>query len=73
MVDNGTRPGAEASAGGQASGAGTQEHVDFGSRDVVELSETTACSADSSEGVGFVEDEAVFVLVLELNLDDDET
>ena len=47
---------------------GDNQHVDGGGGDVVQLCETSASTTDNAKRVGFVEDEAVLIPLLELEL-----
>ena len=47
---------------------GANQHVDGGGGDVVQLCETSASTTDNARRVGFIEDEAVLIPLLELEL-----
>lgn len=62
------RPSTKPARGLQAVSQRSNEHVDLGRGDVVELGETAAGAADGAEGEVLVEDEAEFVLLFQLDL-----
>ena len=68
MLDDNRGSGTEAARGAEAGGDRSDQHIDLGSRDVVKLGETTTSSSNGSEREGFVENEAVLVLVFEFDL-----
>ena len=59
---------AEATAGAEGAGEGTDDHVHFGGVNVLMLSEAATGTAEDAEGPGFVEDEAELVAEFELDL-----
>ena len=68
MLDNNGGSGTEATCGAEASGDGSDQHIDLGGGNIVKLGETTTSSSNSSERECFVENETVLVLVLEFDL-----
>lgn len=68
MLDNDGRSSTEATRGTKTRSSGSDQHVDLGGRDVIELGKTTTSSSDGSKRKCFVENEAILVLVLELYL-----
>lgn len=68
VVDNDLRACAEPSCCAEPIRHGADQHVDGGGGDVVQLCETSASTADNAKRVGFIEDEAVFIPLLELEL-----
>ena len=55
MLDDDRRSSTETTCGTETGGDGSNQHVNFGSRDVVKLGETAAGSPDRSEREGFIE------------------
>ena len=68
MFDDFGGAGAEAAAGAEGAGEGTDDHVDGEGVDVLVGGEAAAGAAEDADGVGFVEDEPEFVAVFELDL-----
>ena len=68
MLNDDRRSSTETTCRTEAGSDGPDQHVNLGGRDVVKLSEATTGSPNSSERECFVENEAVFIFVLEFNL-----
>ena len=68
MLDYNGRSSTETTCRAEAGGDGSDQHINFGGGDVVELGKTTTGPSNSSEREGFIKNEAVLVLVLEFNL-----
>ena len=68
MLDNDSRSSTETTRGAKTCSGGSDQHVHFGGRDIIKLGESTASSSNGSKREGFVENEAILVLVLELYL-----
>ena len=68
MLDDLVGPRAEAAGGGEGARHRADDHVDLGGVDVLVLGDAAARAAEDAEGVGFVEDQAEFVFVLEFDL-----
>jgi len=68
VLDDDGRPSTETTCGAEAGCDGSDQHVNLGSRDIVELGETTTSSSNGSERECFVENETILVLVLEFYL-----
>jgi hypothetical protein len=68
MLDYDGRSSTETTCRAETGGDGSDQHINFGSGDVVEFGKTTTGPSNSSEREGFIENEAVLVLVFEFNL-----
>lgn len=68
MLYNFRGAGTEAAAGADRVGERPNEHIDTEGVDILVLCDAAAGAAKDAEGVGFVEDEAVFEALFEFDL-----
>ena len=69
VIDDDLRACAESPGGAETICHRADQHVDGGGGDIVQLCETTAGTTHSAKRVGFIEDQAVFILLLKLDLE----